>query len=475
MKKLIFALFMLVSLSMMAQENEVSTTDAKLEALKNEKNQTVLQQKIKSLENGAAGDLMVLIQYYTRDSVKMTTIRKMLNKKYPNTNEALMSRMISFNNLKPGAEVVEKHYRSLRKEYPDINMDLEKNMVALAYAEEPNAEKVSEYINAMADPVYKVAAVPMSVELLAPISQTLAFDLATKQLEGAKKLKGQTALSQPLKADPKTVYNEYIDMYAKLLFKTGKNEEAYKYTKEAYRNSDNRRNTELIENYAFLSSVFDANYQEALPILAMAVKAGKFEKRYVDQVRKGYATLNPGKDVDAYIAELQKNFIDKIKMQVSKLMINEVAPDFYVTDVNGKKVSLADFKGKTIVLDFWATWCGPCVASFPAMQMAVNRYASDPNVKFLFIHTWEKVADPLTDAKNFLSKRDYKFDLYMDPISKATKRSPAAQAFKIDGIPAKFIIDGNGRIRFSISGFEGKDEVAVEEVVQMVEMARNAS
>jgi thiol-disulfide isomerase/thioredoxin len=289
-------------------------------------------------------------------------------------------------------------------------------------------------------------------------------------LERAKRLKGQTALSEPLKADPKSAYNDYINMYSKLLFKAGKDEEAYKYTTEAYKNIRNR-DSELVENYAFLSGLH-GKYEESLPVLAKAVKEGKYEKRYLDQVRKGYSTLNPGKDVDVYIANLQKEFITKIRTHVEKLMIDEAAPEFAVTDVNGEKVSLSDFKGKTIVLDFWATWCGPCVASFPAMQMAANRYASDPSVKFLFIHTWENTPDPLTDAKSFLSKRNYKFDLYMDPRNPSTKHSPAADAFGIDGIPAKFIIDGNGKIRFKVSGFEGKDEAAAEEVVQMIELAR---
>ncbi len=104
--------------------------------------------------------------------------------------------------------------------------------------------------------------------------------------------------------------------------------------------------------------------------------------------------------------------------------------------------------------------------------MAADRYAADPNVKFLFIHTWENVPDPLADATSFLSKRDYKFDLYMDPRNPTTKRSAAADAFKVTGIPAKFIIDGDGKVRFKVSGFEGKNEAAAEEVVQMVEMAR---
>ena len=81
---------------------------------------------------------------------------------------------------------------------------------------------------------------------------------------------------------------------------------------EAYKNLGSR-DAELIENYAFLSSVFDANYKEALPVLAKAVQGGKHEKRYIEQVRKGYLKLNPGKDVESYIASLEKEFIDKLR------------------------------------------------------------------------------------------------------------------------------------------------------------------
>jgi len=349
---------------------------------------------------------------------------------------------------------------------------MEKSLLSSAYAEEPNSAKVLQHVNAMDDPAFRLRALTMAVDLMAAIDNTMALELATGKLEEAKKLKGETALTEPLKVDPKAAYDDFINLYGKLLFKAGKNEEAYQYTTEAYNNIANR-DGELKENYAFLSSL-RGKYEEALPILAKAVQEGKIEQKYIEQVRKGYKALHPDKDVDTYVAELKKVFIEKIKAHVSPMMINEAAPDFYVTDVNGKKVTLADFKGKTIVLDFWATWCGPCVESFPAMQMAANRYANDPNVKFLFIHTWENVKDPLGDAKNFLSKRNYNFDLYMDPRDPATKHSAAADAFKVDGIPAKFIINGEGKIRFKAAGFSGKAEAVAEEVVQMVEMARKS-
>ena len=469
MKTLFFAILMLSSLSMMAQRRGDDETNPKLEVLKNEKNQTVLQQKIKALENGTDEDLMTLIQYYDKDAAKKDAATKMLQKKYPLSQNARMSRMVSFLNLK-GIPAMETHLQSMIKEYPNINLDMEKSLLSSAYAEEPNSEKVLQHVNSMEDPAFRLRALTMAAELMGAIDNTMALELAAGKLEEAKKLKGKTTLSEALKVDPKASYDDFINLYGKLLFNAGKNEEAYKYTTEAYNNTKNK-DAELVENYAFLSSL-NGKYENALPVLAKAVQEGKFEQKYIDQVRKGYIALHPEKDVDAYVTELKKAFIEKMKAHVAPMMISEAAPDFYVTDVNGKKVTLADFKGKTIVLDFWATWCGPCVESFPAMQMAANRYAKDPNVKFLFIHTWENVKDPLTDAKNFLSKRDYKFDLYMDPRDASTKHSPAADAFKVDGIPAKFIIDGDGKIRFKAAGFSGKAEAVAEEVVQMVEMAR---
>jgi len=472
MKKIIITLLFFTSLNLVAQQNR--NVNPKLEALRNETDQKVLVQKIKAMESGSAEDLDLLIQYFNRDSSKKAATTKLLLKRYPESPFAKNIRITSFLTIKGGPEETEAFFNKMAMENPNVNLDIEKALVALAYAEIPNKTKALQYINLIEDHVYRVAVITMMLDIIAPVNNTLALDIATKELEGVQKLKGEITLSVPMKIEPKIVYDEYINNYGKLLFKAGKDNEAYKYTSEAYKGMKNK-DKELTENYAYLSSSIDGNYEEALPILINAVKDGKNEKRYIDQVRMGYKKLYPGKDADAFIATLQKGFVDEVRANVEKLMINEPAPDFFVTDVNGKKITLSDFKGKIIVLDFWATWCAPCVASFPAMQIAVNRYVNDPEVKFLFIHTWENNADPLKDAKQFLSKRNYNFNLYMDTIDLATKRPPAVTAFKVNGIPAKFIIDGNGRIRFKLEGFSGTAEAAAEEVVQMIELTRNSS
>ncbi len=448
---------------------DVDDQESVLSVLKKQTNAEKRAEKIKSIrENGTAIELFELIQFYGTDDEKSEKIIKLLNKKYPESQQARFARVMSFRNLE-SAQEVEEHFFKIQQEYPDANLDFEKNLVAMSFAEVPDAEKMMSYINTIEDPVYRVGALLSSLELFIPIDQEQALKLATQNLDQAKKLKGQMKKNNLSEA----IYNEYLKMYGKLLFKSGYDEKSFKYIQEAYENlEDTSENREVVEIYAYLSASLKGNYEKSLPVLAGMIEAGKNEKMYLDQVRLGYAKLYPDKDVEAYIDSLYQKFIEKIKSNVAAFSVNKPAPDFSVIDVNGKKVTLEDFKGKTIVLDFWATWCGPCVASFPAMQLAADRYVNNPEVEFLFIDTWENVKDPLSHSKKFLDKRGYDFDLYIDAINPETQLPPAVTAFEVTGIPAKFVIDPEGIIRFQLEGFEGDMEAAAEELAQMIEIAR---
>ncbi|SES24031.1 hypothetical protein SAMN04488023_14719 [Pedobacter rhizosphaerae] len=106
------------------------------------------------------------------------------------------------------------------------------------------------------------------------------------------------------------------------------------------------------------------------------------------------------------------------------------------------------------------------------MQKLVNKFKGDDQVKFLFIHTWERSATPQKDAIEYLTGNKFNLDLYMDAKDPNTRSNPAVSAFKVMGIPAKFVIDGDGNTRFKLTGFSGGDDAAVAEVSAMINLAK---
>jgi peroxiredoxin len=191
-----------------------------------------------------------------------------------------------------------------------------------------------------------------------------------------------------------------------------------------------------------------------------------------DDLKKLYAKVKGSNSgFDEYIVAVNKQLAEKIRKDLAKQMINQPAPAFTLKDVDGNNVSLSDLKGKTVVLDFWATWCGPCKASFPAMKMALNKYKDDPNVKFLFIHTWEREDNATASAKKYVTDNNYPFEVLMD-LKDAEGVNKVVSSYKVSGIPTKFVVDPNGNIRFKFTGFSGGNDAAVEEVSAMVELAR---
>jgi thiol-disulfide isomerase/thioredoxin len=162
---------------------------------------------------------------------------------------------------------------------------------------------------------------------------------------------------------------------------------------------------------------------------------------------------------------LGKELYLKMLEDLKKSMINETSPTFTLTDLQGTKINVADLKGKVVVVDFWATWCGPCKASFPGMQKMVNKFKKNENVKFVFINTWEKGDEKEKIASEFITSNKYTFQVLMDKDNKVVEQ------FKVDGIPTKFVIDKAGNIRFKSVGFDGSDDKLISELSAMIEMA----
>src|SRR5690606_37836601 len=135
--------------------------------------------------------------------------------------------------------------------------------------------------------------------------------------------------------------------------------------------------------------------------------------------------------LDDYQEIIRKGVADELRARLDKIMVNEPAANFTLTDLQGNQVTLADLKGKIVILDFWATWCVPCKASFPAMQMALDKFKNDTNIKFLFVHTWERSPSFLSDAKAYIDSMKYNFQVLMDMKDPQTKTNKVVDSYNV--------------------------------------------
>ena len=112
-------------------------------------------------------------------------------------------------------------------------------------------------------------------------------------------------------------------------------------------------------------------------------------------------------------------------------------PDFKFFDLDGKPVTPESLAGKVVVLDFWATWCGPCKQSLPNLEKVYEKYKDNPKVAFYAV----SIDQPKVENKELVKTFEQLEGPRADPPRHRTNRLPRS---KSDGIPTTFIIDAKG-------------------------------
>ncbi len=460
-------LCLLTALASVAQR---PAPDPRLTAILAIKDTSALQDTLNTLAGSKVEKELILLQSYynaTQNAAKSEQTAGLIMQRFPDGRTAfgeLAERI--YVERDPAAN--ERNYKEMVARFgsrPEFNLDGSRYFVAVTFLGKNKPEKVMEYLNMIRNSTYK----------------TSAFSYAARESIAAKDYRFGETLIRKTFADLKgdTTHqgmDEFSRIFSELLYANGKYEEGFPYAKRIY---DKRSRVTAVGvpqlKATYLNYLIQLKkYREAYPDMVELLKSGNASPLVKERFRDAYVAVNGSETGFAdLVARIGEEFKERVREEVAKKMISQPAYNFELKDLTGKTVKLGDFKGKVVVLDFWATWCGPCKASFPQMQEAVNRYKNDKDVVFLFIHTMEKAPDAAKVAGDYIRDMKYTFNVLMDLKDPATNKNPAALNYMVRAIPSKIIIDGAGNIRFSTVGNSaGGNDAFLEEMDAMINMAK---
>lgn len=275
-------------------------------------------------------------------------------------------------------------------------------------------------------------------------------------------------------ANYRFVYENYCMGYAALLVSDKAYEKAYTMLKPIMETASFPPAKQALYAEVITGS---GRKEEAVAHIINMVVAGRATSYVTDTLfKKAYTALKgAAKGFEALKDSTLRAWRTSVMEAVKSEMVHKISSPWELKDDAGNSVSLASLKGKTVVLDFWATWCAPCKAAFPTMKMVQDRYRNNPDVVFLFIHCFNREANPVPEAMSYVKSNNFDFKVLFDLRDTTTKQSAVAQSYGINGIPTKIVIDKEGYIRFQTLGggkYTETEAMAAEHLAAMIELAR---
>ncbi len=401
-----------------------------------------------------------------RDHQKRDSLINEVIKKHPKGKAALRKQYIDFYFMAmylPDSALT--RYSSIVENFSDIEPEMRTQLthsLITTYRGLLDYDNFEKHISKVNDPSF-----------LAREYNEIAWKMATKDkdIDLAKKYSEKSLLNVDKMMEVKKPETtriiflrnkaNYLDTYAYILNKLGDTQGAVDNEVKSAElfNWENLGANENVVQYL----VNNKQFEDALSKSENFIK-DKYGSAKMDSLYKvAYIALN-GDDTGLHQAlENLKNagnlsYIEELK----KKMISMPAPDFSLKDDEGNTVRLSDFKGSVVILDFWASWCGPCIASFPAMLKAMNELKGE-DVVFLFINTQEYDNSDEKRLEAISKTLDDKFaDFRVLIDEKNNDQFLVGNLYNVKAIPVKFFIDKQGTLRYSSTGFESEEKLVKE-------------
>jgi thiol-disulfide isomerase/thioredoxin len=142
--------------------------------------------------------------------------------------------------------------------------------------------------------------------------------------------------------------------------------------------------------------------------------------------------------IDSINSEKFRAIVKSQYEKIQSLMPGNPAPDFTLTDIDGNVITLKDFEGKVIYLDFWASWCGPCIREFPFAKELKKRMSDNENLVFLYV----SIDSDIGKWKEAIEK----FEIQGIHVNSNENKGSMPDTYNVQGVPEYYIIGKDGKI-----------------------------
>lgn len=401
--------------------------------------------------------------FYNGKREEANLVLDLMKEKYPTSKELLSKKVRALQDKRDRNEF-EATVRNIKQNFETEKNDLFNNTVSNFYKQSRQYDEYLRYQDKVKNPISKsnnFNSLAWKISTSGGGEISFAEQLSQKAIHLLEDEKETKSSKFPLMTTSN--YEQLLDNYLRkynetfALAKYLQNdlESATKSQEIAAANFDQ---VHYNETYFFYLQQAN-NHQTIADVGEIMLANGEMTSDMLDVLKDSYQKVYPNRNnLDQKIQAFEVQAKERLKGELASELIDRRPPDFVLNDLEGNEIQLEDYIGKVVILDFWATWCGPCKDSFPAMQELVNEFKNDDSVAFLFINTFE--GSSASRVEKFMNKNNYTFPVVLD--QKKGNTYDATSSFGIDAIPTKIYVGKDGNVKYLATGYGGANKTKLE-------------